>query len=103
MNDFAYMKKREEEMRDTNGEAGAALVSPQVNHRGVRSQTLDSGVPFLSFAKGGRVGGRVAGKTIACFTVATIGKQALLDFSREQNFLCDTQLTIFSASCVSNW
>lgn len=27
VNDFAYMKKREEEMRDTNGEGKAALVS----------------------------------------------------------------------------
>lgn len=27
VNDFAYMKKREEEMRDTNGEGETALVS----------------------------------------------------------------------------
>lgn len=27
VNDFAYMKKREEEMRDTNGEGRATLIS----------------------------------------------------------------------------
>lgn len=27
VNDFAYMKKREEEMRDTNGETEAQLVT----------------------------------------------------------------------------
>lgn len=33
VNDFAYMKKREEEMRDTNGETIAQLLKLTVFHK----------------------------------------------------------------------
>lgn len=33
VNDFAYMKKREEEMRDTNGETNAQLLKLTVYHK----------------------------------------------------------------------
>ena len=48
VNDFAYMKKREEEMRDTNGEAKRATYSKPHYHISASSVCLH--VAFAVFA-----------------------------------------------------
>ncbi|XP_032478731.1 transmembrane emp24 domain-containing protein 10 isoform X1 [Phocoena sinus] len=48
VNDFAYMKKREEEMRDTNGEGREALVSQYVHRKGDRSPNFKFWCTFFS-------------------------------------------------------
>lgn len=99
VNDFAYMKKREEEMRDTNGEGRATLTSQWLlllsTIKEIGPHTLNSGVPLSQFYQRA-----FYERAIAHFSaVAVTGKWALFDFQGNSIFFCNKQL-IISVSLV---
>ena len=91
VNDFAYMKKREEEMRDTNGERRATLTSQWVHHKGDGSPYFKFWCTLFSVLPKG---------VLSHFSaVAATGKWALFDFQGNSIFFCNKQL-IISVSLV---